>query len=293
MNATQRASSNPGSAQSAVEHHYDTSNAFFQLWLDPTMTYSGAAFLPGDTLEQAQLRKIDHHLVQSNCRGAERLLDIGCGWGATLARAICEQGVRNAIGLTFSPNQAQYIRDHHIGAAGLTGLEVRVESWSDHAPQAPYDAIVSIGAIEHFARPELSRREKIAAYRSLFERCHRWLRPGGKFSLQTVTWNGLARENASEFMLTDVFPETDPPELSELSDAMKGLFELELIVCDRAGYTQTLNAWWRNLRRARAEAEAIVGPDVVQRFERYLGVCAIAFHSHNLNLMRLTLARLS
>lgn len=292
MNSALRAS-NPGAAQSAIEHHYDTSNAFFELWLDPTMTYSGAAFLPGDTLEQAQIRKIDHHLTQSACQGAGRLLEIGCGWGSTLSRAICERDVRHAVGLTFSPSQAQYIQDHHIRERGLSGLEIRVESWSDHAPTAPYDAIISIGAIEHFARPELSRAEKVAAYRSLFERCHAWLRPGGKLSLQTVTWNALARENASEFMVTDVFPETDPPELSELSDAMKGLFELELIVCDRAGYAQTLNAWWRNLRRARTQAIAVVGPDMVSRFERYLGVCAIAFQSHNLNLMRLTLARLT
>jgi cyclopropane-fatty-acyl-phospholipid synthase len=89
------------------------------------------------------------------------VLDIGCGWGALLDQITRVHGVRRAVGLTLSEAQAQWIRERD-----MKGVEVRLEAWQDHAPEGPYDAIVSIGAFEHFARPGMSSAGRTPGYRS-------------------------------------------------------------------------------------------------------------------------------
>src|SRR5215216_2672301 len=121
---------NPGASSEAIQSHYDVGNEFYSLWLDPTLSYSGAMWEPGDTLETAQLRKIDFHIEQSGARGAERVLDVGCGWGGVLRRLVGAHGVEKAVGLTLSRAQAEW-----IAAFDIPNLEVRVESWSEHQPE--------------------------------------------------------------------------------------------------------------------------------------------------------------
>jgi cyclopropane-fatty-acyl-phospholipid synthase len=103
--------------------------------------------------------------ITSN-RGASnvaRVLDIGCGWGAMLRRLVDQAGVANAVGLTLSPSQARWIRDHP-----RSGLSVVEQNWRDHKPDQRYDAIVSIGAFEHFVQKGLDPARKLDAYREFF-----------------------------------------------------------------------------------------------------------------------------
>src|SRR5258707_1072315 len=98
-----------GASPEAIQHHYDVGNDFYQLWLDPTLTYSCALWEPNDhdaMLEIAQQRKIQHHTRWAHVPAGGRLLDIGCGWGAVLKHAIEEKGVGQAVGLTLSQQQA-------------------------------------------------------------------------------------------------------------------------------------------------------------------------------------------
>src|SRR5215212_4888186 len=97
---------NPGTPAAAIRQHYDVGNDFYELWLDPSMSYSCALWATGDaaatdTLEAAQLRKIDFHLPQARAAGKQQVLDIGCGWGATLRRLVEVHGVGQVVGLTL------------------------------------------------------------------------------------------------------------------------------------------------------------------------------------------------
>jgi cyclopropane-fatty-acyl-phospholipid synthase len=284
---------NPGASSEAIQHHYDISNDFYRLWLDATLSYSGAMWAEGDTLERAQIRKLEHHIEQARAHGARRILDVGCGWGGILRRLVENHGVAHAVGLTLSEAQAEWVRSFNDPR-----IEVRVESWSEHRPPEPYDGIISIGAFEHFARLESSDEEKITGYRYFFQHCHEWLKPGGRLSLQTFAYgNARNREDVrnlagTQFLAKEIFPETDPPHLADIAKAIGGSFEIETLRNDRRDYARTCKEWLKNLRSKRKEAVNLVGEQRVAMYERYLQLSAIGFATANLDLYRLTLCRI-
>lgn len=163
-----------GASSDAVRHHYDIGTEFYRLWLDTSLTYSCALWADGDDLDRAQQRKLDYLIAKAHITGAERVLDIGCGWGS-LMRGIANRHERARItGLTLSRDQYDYVRTH-----AADRIDVRLEHWNAHRPDHRYDAIFCIGALEHFVRFGLSRQERTAAYRAFFAHCHRMLHPGG------------------------------------------------------------------------------------------------------------------
>src|SRR5438874_3944026 len=95
-----------GASAGAIQHHYDVGNPFYELWLDPTLTYSCARWEPGDALEEAQIRKLDLIIGLGGASGKARVLDIGCGWGSCLDRLVRHHRVGEAVGLTMSRSQA-------------------------------------------------------------------------------------------------------------------------------------------------------------------------------------------
>ena len=126
-----------GGSETAIQHHYDVSNEFYALWLDPSLTYSCALWNDDNDLEgldEAQRRKLDFHLAASGAPQARHILDIGCGWGSLLDRALGHQGIETATGLTLSDAQLQYIR-----ARGDARIDARKESWIDHTPTQKYE----------------------------------------------------------------------------------------------------------------------------------------------------------
>src|SRR5947209_5725012 len=114
-----------GASPAAIQSHYDVGNDFFALWLDPEMVYSCAMFEEGDSLETAQLRKLDYHISEARATGTQTVLDIGCGWGSLLRR-LAASGVEAATGLTLSEAQATKIRSDAVPRAF-----VRQENWAD------------------------------------------------------------------------------------------------------------------------------------------------------------------
>ncbi|QRN98141.1 class I SAM-dependent methyltransferase [Archangium violaceum] len=278
---------NPGASIEAVAEHYDVSNEFFALWLDESRTYSCALWQPGDTLETAQLRKIDYHVEQARARGAARVLDIGCGWGSTLRRLVDVHGVQHAHGLTLSRAQAEAIT-----SAGDSRISVSLESWSDHVPEEPYDAIICVGAFEHFARPDISVAEKIAGYRSFFERCHQWLKPSGWLSLQTMVYGNALREDLNRFIATEVSRESDLPRMAEVAEAIERRFELVQLRNDREDYRRTCDEYLVRLKARREKAHALVGEKTTKAYERFLSYSILSFHVGSVDLMRLSLRRI-
>jgi cyclopropane-fatty-acyl-phospholipid synthase len=285
--STENAATKRGGTEAAIQHHYDVSNAFYALWLDPTLTYSCALWHEGDDpddLPAAQLRKLDYHLACAGASRAHRLLDIGCGWGSLLARALTYPQIESATGLTLSDTQFE-----HIGARGDPRVQVRKESWIDHVPADKYDSIVSIGALEHFASPGDTAREKIGLYREFFQKCRSWLRVGGAMSLQTIAYGTMQTHENNAFISTQIFPDSELPQPHELVEAACGIFEVTLLRNDRVQYGRTCDLWYRTLHRRRTEAVAIVGEDKVRQYEAYLRLSAFGFHTGRVGLLRLAM----
>jgi cyclopropane-fatty-acyl-phospholipid synthase len=280
-----------GASQQAIEFHYDVGNDFYELWLDPTLTYTCALWndaIPEDTLAKAQVRKIDFHVQQARAQGMGRVLDVGCGWGNALRRLVDHHAVQHAVGLTLSPSQADWVR-----SLGHPGIDVHVEDWAGHEPAEPYDAILSVEAFEAFARPRLSTAEKVKIYRTFFERCHGWLRPGGWLSLQTIAYGNSRPEDLDEFISQQIFPESDLPRLPEVMEAVERLFEVVTLRNDRDHYTRTLRVWLGSLRSKRAEAVKRAGEDTVVRYERFLRLSIYAFSVGACDLHRIALRRIN
>src|SRR5262249_11880260 len=143
-----------------------------------------------------------------------------------------------------------------------------------------------------FVRLGLKRPEKVGIYRDLFARAHRWLKPGGWFSLQMITYGNAPEGALDSFIAQDIFPESDLPRLSEVMEGCDGLFSVEGLRNDRADYARTLRGWMDGLRRHRDEALEKVGPAIVRRYEEYLRLCVYMFESGACDLHRVALKRI-
>jgi cyclopropane-fatty-acyl-phospholipid synthase len=273
-----------GASAKAIQAHYDVGNDFFRLWLDEGMTYSCALWEDGDTLESAQERKLDWHIAAAKAQRAARVLEIGCGWGHLLRR-LADSGVAHAEGLTQSRAQAE-----HIASLGHPKLRVREESWERHRPDAPYDAIISIGAFEHFVRPGMTSAEKIDRYRAFFSRCHSWLKPDGRLSLQSIAYATDLETDLSKYFAL-VFPESDLPRLAEIEAASSGLFAVETMRNDPDHYARTLAEWLDRLTARFDEAVELVGEPAVEHYQRYLREAAHHFEVGTLMLLRIGFRR--
>ncbi|MDQ3802674.1 MAG: cyclopropane-fatty-acyl-phospholipid synthase family protein [Acidobacteriota bacterium] len=274
-----------GGSAEGIRQHYDLDTQFWRLVLGPTLTYSCALFTgPDDHLDAAQQRKIDWHLDASGARTAKSVLDVGCGWGSVLLRLSGMPNVERSVGITLSTTQAQYLQ-----AQDMPRVEVRLENWAVHEPVAPYDSIISIGAFEHFAKPEETQEEKISVYADFFARCHRWLSPGGRLSLQTIAFGNMEREGASDFMNREIFPDSDLPFLQDVVAAVEGLFEITAFRNDRLHYARTYDRWAANLRQNREQAVSLVGEEAVSRYERYFKLTSMGFRMGKQHLLRFAL----
>lgn len=278
-----------GATAESIKHHYDVSNDFFALWLDTELTYTCALWADGDTLESAQRRKLDYLIEGARAASTRRVLDVGCGWGSLLKRLVGTYGVEHAVGLTLSDSQAERLRE-----LALPRTEVRVENWLDHEPDGTYDAIISIGAFEHFARTGLSRAERVAAYREFFDRCRQWLPKGGRIGLQTnIKGNNVQMDKQTVrdllFIMEAIFPESEIPALSEVLEATEKLFDVVTLRNDPDHYSRTCQEWLNRLQANRAQAVKCAGEANVANYERYLGSTVGHFRNRHLGLSRIIL----
>jgi cyclopropane-fatty-acyl-phospholipid synthase len=285
-----------GASLSAVQSHYDVSNSFYALWLGPTMMYSSGLWSsdaddPND-VDAAVLRKIDwfaHHVVR---HAEDEVLDVGCGWGGTLRRLSEAHGTGPSVGLTLSAAQRDF-----IGACPVPNTDIHLESWVDHEPVRPYDAIVSFGAFEHFARDGTTSVERIRAYRQFFARCLEWLKPDGRLALETITHDAapdtqstLGRGPLGDIVL-QIYPESICPHLCEIVLGFEPYFEVEVLRSDAADFARTTRLWHMALRAQETEAVELVGAETVRRFRRYLVSSEMQFRTHTLTNCRLVLHR--
>ena len=276
-----------------VQAHYDLSDDFFRLFLDPTQTYSCAYFEREDmTLHQAQIAKIDLALGKLGLEAGMTLLDVGCGWGATMRRAIEKYDV-NVVGLTLSKNQAAHVQKSFDEMDSPRSKRVLLNGWEQFGE--PVDRIVSIGAFEHFGHDR---------YDDFFKMAQTVLPADGVMLLHTIT--GLTGPQMVErgmpltfelarfikFMSTEIFPGGRLPtiEMVEKHSAKAG-FTLSRRQSLQLHYARTLDLWAEALEKHQDEAIEVQSEEVYERYEKYLTGCAKSFRIGYIDVNQFTLEK--
>jgi cyclopropane-fatty-acyl-phospholipid synthase len=268
----------------AIGFHYDQPIEFYQSFLDERMVYSCAYWDDGvETLDQAQLAKLDYTLRKVRLRPGERLLDIGCGWGALVVRAAQQFGA-HALGITLSRRQYEEAQ-RRIAAAGV-GDRVRVElrDYRDLRGET-FDKIVSVGMVEHVGR------ERLGTY---FRAAYQALRDGGLFLN-----HGIAQQSrdgkgyrVSGFMDRYVFPDGD---LVSVDTTLRGAeaagFEIRDVENLREHYARTLRAWYANLEARRDEVIAATDERTFRIWKLYMSGSAHNFWRGQMGLFQTLLAK--
>jgi cyclopropane-fatty-acyl-phospholipid synthase len=276
-----------------IQAHYDLSDEFFRLFLDPTQTYSCAYFEREDmTLEQAQLAKIDLALGKLGLRPGMTLLDVGCGWGATMMRALQSYDV-NVVGLTLSKNQAAHVQQLFDASDSARTKRILLEGWELF--DEPVDRIVSIGAFEHFGHER---------YGNFFARSFEMLPDDGVMLLHTIT--GLhPKEMAArgiplsfefarfvKFMVTEIFPGGRLPSIPMVEErATAAGFTVTRVQSLQLHYARTLDLWAAALEAARDQAISIQSEEVYDRYMKYLTGCAKLFRAGHIDVNQFTLGK--
>lgn len=258
-----------------IAYHYDVGNDFYRLWLDEQLVYSCAYFARGDEdLATAQAAKLDHILTKLRLAPGERLLDIGCGWGALVIRAALRHGAY-AHGITLSREQCEFAqqRVRELGLQDRVTIELRDYRDMPAATLGSFDKIASVGMFEHVGVRKLA--QYFAIIRDL-------LRDGGLALVHGITStdarDGETPYGGGEFIHRYVFPHG---ELSHLGTVLREMQRGGLEVCDveslRRHYARTLTLWADNLERNAGRARELVGEKRFRIWRVYLAGCARAF----------------
>ncbi|WP_395352537.1 class I SAM-dependent methyltransferase [Variovorax sp. UC122_21] len=269
------------SDRKSIQYHYDVSNAFYQLWLDPNMVYSCAYFENGDEdLETAQLKKIDHILTKIQLQPGQTLLDIGCGWGALVIRAAQKFGAR-CVGVTLSQNQFE-LATERVKAAGLADrIEIRLQDYRDVSGQ--FDRITSVGMFEHVGRKNLPE---------YFQRVRALLADDGVVMNHGITSSdpegGGVSYGGGDFIDRYVFPNGELPHIGLTLQSMQqgGLeaFDVENL---RRHYARTLRLWSDAYEAHTEQVRAMVDEEKFRIWRVYLAGCAYAFENDDVAIYQI------
>jgi cyclopropane-fatty-acyl-phospholipid synthase len=273
----------------AVRHHYDVSNEFFALFLDESMTYSCALFsreldsLEGSwgthpppaerrppTLEQAQAAKRELICRKLALQEGERVLDVGCGWGSFVIHAAANHGVQ-AVGITLSPAQAELARGR-VAEAGLEDrVEIRVADYRDLGATEAYDAIASIGMVEHVGANQIDLYARQLAG---------LLQPGGRLLNHGISRLRHGEAEAGPFSERYVFPDAAPLHVSRVALALEraGIEPLHVEGL-REDYAETLSHWIERLDANLEQAERLAGAERVRVWRLYLRAARNGFRT--------------
>ncbi len=264
-----------------IQFHYDISDDFYALWLDPYRVYSCAYYrTPEMTLAQAQEAKLDHICRKLHLKPGERLLDIGSGWGGMLLWAAEHYGI-DGTGITLSKNQYAYVQKC-IEERGLTGrVRVLLQDYRELQVTEPFDKISSIGMFEHVGRAQMP---------TYVGTLRRLLKPGGLAMNHGITAGGVDNTELGagmgEFIDRYIFP---GGELLHVSVALHEIAKAGLEMVDteniRPHYAKTLWAWSDALEAQLPSARAILtaqhgleqGEQALRAYRLYLAGCALGF----------------
>ena len=272
-----------------VQFHYDVSDEFYTLWLDPRRVYSCAYFRDaGMTLAQAQEAKLDHICRKLMLKPGERFLDIGAGWGGLLMWAAENYGVQ-AHGITLSKNQHAHV-SQLIDRHGLRGrVTMQLIDYRELPEDQPFDKIASVGMFEHVGRAQLP---------DYFAKVYRLLKPGGLLMNHGITAGGTRNDQLGagmgDFIERYIFP---GGELLHVSHVLKVMSEAHLEPLDlenlRPHYARTLWGWSDALEAQLEAARQVTREAVVRAYRLYLAGSAMCFEQGWISLFQMLAVRCS
>lgn len=276
-----------------VQAHYDISNEFFELFTDPTRTYSCAYFERDNmTLEEAQIAKLDLALGKLGLEPGMTLLDVGCGWGSTMKRALEKYDV-NVIGLTLSKNQHAYCETLLDQVDTNRSHRVLLSDWGDF--NEPVDRIITIEALEHFG---------FQRYDDFFEFVYGALPEDGVMLLHSIT--GLTGGQIADrgmpitfemarfikFIVTEIFPGGRLPSIEKVDEhATRAGFTVSHVESLQLHFARTLDLWAEALAAHKEEAIEIQSQEVYERYMKYLTGTAECFRIGYIDCHHFTLQK--
>ena len=276
----------PDRDQNAIRFHYDVSNDFYALWLDPRMVYSCAYFEnPNVSLDEAQLAKVDHICRKLDLKPGERLLDIGCGWGGLILHAATRYGVQ-VDAITLSEKQLEWCR-HLIAEKRLQNrVKVHLADYRELKREEQYDKVVSVGMVEHVGR------QNLGVY---FQQAAGLLKPGGLFLNHGIGAGPVPWTSRNEhFIARYVFPDTDLPPIPVMLDAAaKTGFDIRDVESLREHYAMTLRHWVRRLEFRHDDALKYVDETAYRIWRLYMAGSAHSFELGYLSIYQTLIAKIT
>ena len=270
-----------------IHAHYDLGNAFYELWLDGTMNYSSAWF-EGDLsrpLQEAQMAKVRRALRMTDVKPGDRVLEIGCGWGA-LAEAATTEFAAHITGVTLSTEQLDFAQRRMAHLQRSAQADLRLQDYRD-IDDGPYDAVCSIEMIEAVGREY---------WPTYFQSIARLLKPGGRACIQSIVIDDSLFEryvNSTDFIQQYIFPGGCLPCPSEFRKQaqLAGLTVVDELPFG-ADYAETLRRWRQSFMTQLATVEQL-GFDAtfVRLWEFYLAYCEAAFDENNIDVVQYTLVK--
>lgn len=266
--------------QADIHAHYDLGNDFYEMWLDPTLTYSCAYFeTPEDTLEQAQINKVHHILDKLFIKDNDTLLDIGCGWGTLMFTAIKEYNVK-ATGITLSEEQYNHITNRIKEEHLEDKCRVLLMDYRDLKDET-FDHITSVGMFEHVGADNL---------KEYFGVIQKLLAPKGTALIHGITRQQGGAVNA--WINKYIFPGGYIPGLAEIvtdiTDNDLQLIDLESL---RRDYQLTLEHWTNNFHKVQDKVTETMGDSFYRMWDLYLQACAASFESSNIDVIQYLLVQ--
>ena len=281
--------------EDAIQHHYDVGNDFYRLWLDERMVYTCAYFSSQrQSLDDAQLAKLDLICRKLRLEPGLKMLDIGCGWGALIMHAAANYGV-DATGITLSAAQAE-LANQRIAAAGLSSrCKVELRDYRDIGTEAIYDRIASVGMMEHVGY------DRLPGY---FEAAFRVLRPEGVFLNHTIVRDGHRSSptpvnkiksrlwKRDQFIHRYVFPDGRLVPLTRVVDCAESAgFEVRDVEALREHYVMTLRHWLRRLEAHESEAIRLAGLRRYRTWRLYMLAAINGFRASRTNIVQMVLSK--
>jgi cyclopropane-fatty-acyl-phospholipid synthase len=270
-----------------IHAHYDLGNDFYRLWLDPTMNYSSAWF-EGDRsrpLADAQWTKVRRALLECEVKPGDRVLEIGCGWGALAEAATPEFGA-NITGVTLSTEQLAFANARMQAHGMQQRADLRLQDYRDIS-DGPYDAVCSIEMIEAVGQ---------AYWPTYFQTIHRMLKPGGRACVQSITIDDRFFERylqSTDFIQQYIFPGGCLPSPGEFRKQAQAA---GLQVVDELNfgpdYAETLRRWRESFMSQLATVRALKFDDrFIRLWSFYLAYCEAAFDEASIDVIQFTLAK--
>ena len=270
-----------------IHAHYDLGNSFYKLWLDPSMNYSSAWFqgnLQGD-LTQAQYAKVRRALDSSEVQPGDRILEIGCGWGA-LAELAAKEYEANVVGVTLSTEQLAYGQQRMQDAGVQLQVDLRLQDYRD-IHDGPFDAICSIEMIEAVGQ---------AYWPTYFNNMYRLLKRGGRACIQAIVIDDKLFDRyvqGTDFIQQYIFPGGCLPSPSRIrEEAQRAGLRVKEEFAFGQDYAETLRRWHHNFVQQRGQV-LMQGFDArfLHTWEFYLAYCEAAFSMHNIDVVQYTLVK--